>query len=193
MTACGEGYRLASAKSSTITGHAITGFTLFAFLITLLSLSTRLSCAVALLNSITRSGCLDYRLASAKSSTITGHAITGFTLVAFLITVIFIVISYSWAGRVMRQRNDRVWRGLPLGQREVVDDNRARHHGFHVVRLLDNFTLLVNTIILRCRLVELENALGLRGLPLGQREVVDDNRARHHGFHAGRLLDNSDL
>jgi len=48
-----------------------------------------------------------YRLAKAKSSMITGHAITGFTLVAFLITVIFIVISLSCAGHVMCQRHNR--------------------------------------------------------------------------------------
>ena len=111
-----------------MTGHDIMGFALVAFLITVIFIVISLSCAghvmcqrndcrfktpfvtcrdvhVAKLHVREAAG-VGYRLANAKSSMITGHAITGFTLVAFLITVIFICNLLSCAGHVMCQRND---------------------------------------------------------------------------------------
>ena len=85
-----------------MTGHAIMGFALVAFLITVIFIviSAKLD-----IRSHSR-GCLDYRLDSEASSIMTGHAIMGFALVAFLITVIFICNLLSCAGHVMCQRND---------------------------------------------------------------------------------------
>jgi hypothetical protein len=97
------------------------GFALVAFLITVIFICNLLSCAGHVMcqrnncrfqNQTCDRSCpqvsssADYRFARELSSTIIGHDIMGFALVAFLITVIFICNLLSFAGHVMCQRNN---------------------------------------------------------------------------------------